>query len=213
MSGVLARARAPLSCAVTMHGDRLEAATFTVSRQPPSTISQFHREITLRSSAELTYGKFASSASIGCGFAGMDETRTTSRLATFTRERGMKQTTTKIAPPHPGDVLREDFLKPMGITPNALAIAIRVPASRIAAISKGHRSVSAETAIRLARYFGTTREFWMNLQSYYDLAIAEDQQAAMIEREVLPANRCVSVVSPWFRGPHFRRCLRRRPAS
>jgi addiction module HigA family antidote len=83
-------------------------------------------------------------------------------------------------------VLREDFLKPMEITPNALALAIRVPASRVAEIVKGKRAVTAETAIRLARYFGTTREFWMNLQSYYDLAIAEDEKAATIEREVQP---------------------------
>ena len=93
---------------------------------------------------------------------------------------------TRIAPTHPGDVLREDFLKPMGITPNALAIALRVPASRIADIAKGKRSVTAETAIRLARYFGTSREFWMNLQAYYDLASVEDEKAAIIEREVLP---------------------------
>jgi addiction module HigA family antidote len=98
----------------------------------------------------------------------------------------MKQSTSKIGPPHPGDTLREDFLKPLGLTPNALAIAIRVPASRIAEIVKGKRSVSAETAIRLARYFGTSREFWMNLQAYYDLAIAEDLKAAIIEREVQP---------------------------
>jgi addiction module HigA family antidote len=93
---------------------------------------------------------------------------------------------TTIAPTHPGDVLREDFLKPLGITPNALAIAIRVPASRIADIAKGKRSVTAETAIRLARYFGTSREFWMNLQAYYDLAVVEDEKAAAIEREVQP---------------------------
>jgi len=87
---------------------------------------------------------------------------------------------TRIAPTHPGDVLREDFLKPMGITPNALAIALRVPASRIADIAKGKRSVTAETAIRLARYFGTSREFWMNLQAYYDLASVEDEKGAII---------------------------------
>ncbi len=94
--------------------------------------------------------------------------------------------TTKIAPPHPGDILREDFLKPLGITANALALAIRVPASRVGEIAKGNRSVTAETAIRLARYFGTTREFWMNLQAYYDLAVVEDEKAALIEREVQP---------------------------
>jgi addiction module HigA family antidote len=88
----------------------------------------------------------------------------------------------KISPPHPGDVLREDFLKPLGITANALAKAIRVPASRTAEITKGNRSVSAEIAIRLARYFGTSRQFWMNLQAYYDLAVAEDKKAASAKR-------------------------------
>lgn len=92
----------------------------------------------------------------------------------------------RIAPTHPGDVLREDFLKPLGITPNALSIALRVPASRIADITKGRRAVTAETAIRLARYFGTSREFWMNLQAYYDLACVEDEKATLIEREVQP---------------------------
>jgi len=87
--------------------------------------------------------------------------------------------------------LREDFLHPMGIGQNALAMAIRVPVSRIAEIAKGRRSVTAETATRLARYFGTSRDFWMNLQSYYDLAIVEDELASTIEREVQPRREAV----------------------
>jgi addiction module HigA family antidote len=93
---------------------------------------------------------------------------------------------TKIKPPHPGDTLREDYLKPLDMTPNALALAIRVPASRIGEIVNGKRSITAPTAMRLARYFGTSPRFWMNLQSYYDLAIAEDEKAAEIERDVQP---------------------------
>jgi addiction module HigA family antidote len=98
----------------------------------------------------------------------------------------MKDTTTKIKPPHPGDILRGDYLKPLGMTANALALAIRVPASRVGEILHGKRSITAPTALRLARYFGSSARFWMNLQSYYDLAIAEDEQAADVERDVQP---------------------------
>jgi addiction module HigA family antidote len=98
----------------------------------------------------------------------------------------MKDPTTKIKLPHPGDVLREDFLKPLGMTPNALALAIRVPASRVREIVHAKRSITALTAMRLARYFGSSAQFWMNMQSYYDLAIAEDEHAAEIERDVQP---------------------------
>lgn len=98
----------------------------------------------------------------------------------------MKKELLKITPPHPGDVLREDFLKPLNMSANALAIAIRVPSSRIGEIVNGRRSITAETAMRLARYFGGSAEFWMNMQAWHDLAIAEDERAAVIEREVQP---------------------------
>jgi addiction module HigA family antidote len=98
----------------------------------------------------------------------------------------MQGTTIKIKPTHPGDVLRHDYLEPLGMTPNALAIAIRVPASRVGEIVNGKRSITAPTAMRLARYFGSSARFWMNLQSYYDLAIAEDELAGDVERDVQP---------------------------
>lgn len=98
----------------------------------------------------------------------------------------MKKHLLKIKPPHPGDVLREDFLKPLGLSANALAIAIRVPASRVGEIINGRRSVTAETAMRLSRYFGGSAEFWLNMQAWHDLAVAEDAKAATIEREVQP---------------------------
>jgi addiction module HigA family antidote len=101
-------------------------------------------------------------------------------------KRTMKDTTIKIKPTHPGDVLRHDYLEPLGMTPNALAIAIRVPASRVGEIVNGKRSITAPTAMRLARYFGSSARFWMNLQSYYDLAIAEDELAGDVERDVQP---------------------------
>jgi addiction module HigA family antidote len=92
----------------------------------------------------------------------------------------------KVEAAHPGELLMEEFLKPLGMTSHALAIAVRVPASRIDAIIKGRRSITGDTAIRLGRYFGTSARFWLNLQSYYDLAMAEDKSAARIEREVQP---------------------------
>jgi len=87
---------------------------------------------------------------------------------------------------HPGDVILEEYLKPLGMSVNALAIALRVPATRIGAIVKGERSVTADTAMRLARYFGTTPEFWMNLQATYDLTKAKAETGKVIEREVRP---------------------------
>ena len=89
---------------------------------------------------------------------------------------------------HPGEVLREEFMIPLGITANALALALRVPATRIGDILRADkpRAVTADTAIRLARYFGTTPEFWLNLQTAYDLSIAVSESGAAIERDVHP---------------------------
>ncbi len=87
---------------------------------------------------------------------------------------------------HPGEVLSEEFLKPLGMSVNALALALRVPATRIGAIAKCERSVTADTALRLARFFGTSPEFWMNLQAIHDLTKARLQSGAAIERDVRP---------------------------
>lgn len=87
---------------------------------------------------------------------------------------------------HPGEVLSEEFLGPLGMSVNALAIALRVPATRIGAIVKGQRSVTADTALRLARFFGTSPEFWINLQAMHDLTKARLQGGAAIERDVRP---------------------------
>jgi addiction module HigA family antidote len=87
---------------------------------------------------------------------------------------------------HPGEVLSEEFLKPFGMSVNALALALRVPTTRIAAIVKGERSVSADTALRLARFFGTSAEFWMNLQAMHDLTKTRLESGTVIERDVRP---------------------------
>ena len=91
----------------------------------------------------------------------------------------------RLPPIHPGEVL-EELLNEAGLTVNALALVLRVPANRIGAIVKGQRGITAGTALRLARYFGTSAQLWMNLQAKYDLAAAEDSLRDQIEREVLP---------------------------
>jgi addiction module HigA family antidote len=95
----------------------------------------------------------------------------------------------KIPPVHPGEVLNEDFIVPTGIRIHRLAMDLHVPANRIAEIVKGDRAISADTALRLARYLGTSAEFWLGLQSDYELEKAKDELAAKIEREVRPRKR------------------------
>jgi addiction module HigA family antidote len=90
----------------------------------------------------------------------------------------------KISPVHPGIVLLEDYLKPLGISRNEIARAMRVPVNRISEICKGTRSITADTAIRLSKAIGTTPEFWMNLQVRYDLDMAQNKSEAKIAQEV-----------------------------
>jgi len=90
-------------------------------------------------------------------------------------------------PVHPGEVLREDFLVPLNMSANALAKALNVPAPRINDIIRERRGVSADTAMRLARYFGGDARSWLNLQAAYDLRVAEIENAKRIEKEVEPA--------------------------
>ena len=93
----------------------------------------------------------------------------------------------KTMPPiHPGETLREDFLKPLDLTANRLAIELRVPVTRVNDIVRGKRAITADTALRLARYFGTTPQFWMNLQAAYDLDSVQRASADRIARDVHP---------------------------
>lgn len=91
-----------------------------------------------------------------------------------------------LLPIHPGEILKDDFLEPLGLTPHRLAMELHLPASRISEIVKCRRSITAETALRLARFFNTSPAFWMNLQSQYDLAVAEDEDSEEVERDVHP---------------------------
>ena len=92
--------------------------------------------------------------------------------------------TNRMRPIHPGEILREEFLIPLGMSAHALAMELKVPAPRINDIVRERRSVTPDTALRLARYFGTTPQFWLNLQSSYDLKIAEREVGTKIEHEV-----------------------------
>ncbi|MFI5624100.1 HigA family addiction module antitoxin [Nocardioides sp. NPDC051685] len=89
-------------------------------------------------------------------------------------------TSDKIPPIHPGEVLMADFIEGFGITQNKLAVSIGVPPRRINEIVHGKRSITADTALRLGRYFGTSAEFWLNLQAHYDLDLAADRAAEQI---------------------------------
>jgi addiction module HigA family antidote len=91
-----------------------------------------------------------------------------------------------IKPPHPGETIKEDYLVPLGMSVNQLAKALGVGAARLNEIVRGRRGVTADTALRLARYFGTSAEFWLNLQTLYDLRIAESKTRARIRREITP---------------------------
>ena len=87
-------------------------------------------------------------------------------------------TTQKLPPVHPGEILLEEYLKPLGISQNKLGRDLNVPAQRINDIVRGHRAITVDTALRLARYFHTSPQFWLNLQSHYDLEIAQETRLA-----------------------------------
>ena len=97
--------------------------------------------------------------------------------------------TRKRAPIHPGEILANDFLEPLGLSQYRLAKDISVPARRINEIVHGTRAISADTALRLARYFGTTERFWLNVQSRYDLELERDRLGPRLEREVRVLDR------------------------
>ncbi len=94
--------------------------------------------------------------------------------------------TEKLSPIHPGEVLLEEFIKPLNLSQNRLAIAIGVDARRINEIVLGERAVTADTALRLARFFGNSPQFWLGLQTQYDLDVTEDQLGKRLDREVRP---------------------------
>jgi antitoxin HigA-1 len=90
----------------------------------------------------------------------------------------------RLKPVHPGEILREEFMVPLGLSMNRMAMDLRVPVTRIADIANERRGITADTALRFARYFKNSPTFWMNLQTRYDLEVAEDEIAAKVERDV-----------------------------
>ena len=139
-----------------------------------------------RSSAVIGVSSTASESTINGEFAFAGETTVLGTSKSSTIIEGMSMTRNGMRPIHPGEILREDFLVPLGMTAHALSQAIRVPATRVNDIVNGRRGVTADTALRLARYFGNSPEFWLNLQAAHDLRVAEREAAARIEREILP---------------------------
>jgi addiction module HigA family antidote len=92
--------------------------------------------------------------------------------------------TRKIAPVHPGEILAEDFMAPRSLTANRLALDLHIPANRLTEIIRGRRGITADTALRLARYFDTSAELWLGLQADYELRKAKDEIGSRVEREV-----------------------------
>lgn len=95
-------------------------------------------------------------------------------------------TVNNMRPIHPGEILREEYLSPLGMSVNALAIRLRVPATRLHEIVKERRGITADTAMRLARFFGGDAQSWLNLQSAYDLRVAENLHASEIREDIKP---------------------------
>jgi len=97
----------------------------------------------------------------------------------------------RLNPIHPGEILFEEFMQPFKLSMNRLALELRVPVTRISEIVHGQRAITADTALRLARFFGTTPQFWLNLQQLYDLQVAEQKDADVIARQVQPLRAVV----------------------
>ncbi len=106
----------------------------------------------------------------------------TLKSATITMNRKQKA----FAPVHPGEVILHDYLEPLGMSRYALAKALGITQARLGAIVRGRRAISPDTALRLARYFRTTAEFWVGMQAQYDLEVARDDRAGAIAKEVAP---------------------------
>jgi addiction module HigA family antidote len=98
----------------------------------------------------------------------------------------MPKKNNRMPPIHPGEILKEDLMKPLGLTISSLARELRIPATRLSEIVNGRRGLNADAALRLSRYFGNTPEFWINLQAAYDLRTTIRSSASRIEREVRP---------------------------
>jgi addiction module HigA family antidote len=123
---------------------------------------------------------------INTGFALNGEMEMPSRLRSSTTTKQQLEDGAPMPPMHPGEMLREEFMKPLGLSANALAIALRVPVTRISEIVRERRGITADTALRLARYFNLAPEFWMRLQMDYDLESAAGVLQDTLRQEIRP---------------------------
>jgi addiction module HigA family antidote len=139
-----------------------------------------------RNLAAIAAANTVSESTINGEFAFAGEMTVLWTSKSLTIIEGKIMTRNGMRPIHPGEILLEEFLGPLGMTAHALSQAIRVPATRVNDIVNGRRGVTADTALRLARYFGNSPEFWLNLQAAHDLRAAEREAATRIEREVSP---------------------------
>lgn len=98
----------------------------------------------------------------------------------------MTKTKKKLTPIHPGYILKEELMVPLNMSANQLALRLHVPTGRVTQIINGQRSISADSALRLSRYFGTTPQFWLNLQSRYDLQLAQDKAGEVVAETIIP---------------------------
>jgi addiction module HigA family antidote len=149
------------------------AATLDFLRVPPGNRSKRSRATVPASTAS------ASTTSSACVFIGRTATRSMSKLSIVTEEPNMAP---KLPPIHPGEILREEFMAPFGLSSTALANAIGVTPARVNEIVRERRGISADTALRLARYFGTDAQSWMNLQKNYELETARRELGRSLER-------------------------------
>jgi addiction module HigA family antidote len=108
----------------------------------------------------------------------------------------MAKTQRLLPPIHPGEILRAEFMEPLRLSMSRLALDLRVPVTRIAEIVHERRGITPDTALRLARYFNTSASFWLNLQSAYDLEVAQDKLSRTIEREVRPNSFVAASATP-----------------
>jgi addiction module HigA family antidote len=128
----------------------------------------------------MTNGEYA--------LVGVTDTHMRSRSSTIIDNEDLMATKRKrdVTPVHPGEIIQTEFLEPLGLSVSALARAIKVPCTRLNDVVRGRRGITSDTAMRLARYFGVSAQFWMNLQSHYELEVAEESYGARIEREIQP---------------------------
>src|ERR1700736_5692478 len=163
--------------------------------RPNSRCWRLRPQTNWRRSAEIARGstRFPSISSGEFVLLGIMGTPTTWKLSTTTRSKHMSKARTLLPPVHPGEILREDFMKPLRLTVNKLALELHVPATRIGEIVHERRRITAETALRLARYFKTNPEFWLNLQNFYDLEVTRRSgKVSEIERQVQPVGADVA---------------------